>query len=140
MAHYAYVDDTDVVTQVIVGPNEGTEPGGIESWESYFSAKGFGRSVQTSYNTVGGIYYTTDENGHRVPSGDQTKAFRKNYAGIGYTYDEERDAFIPPKPYESWVLNEDTCLWDAPVPMPEDGMYTWDEETGAWIEVVNETE
>jgi hypothetical protein len=59
--------------------------------------------------------------------------FRKNYAGIGYTYDRVRDAFIPPKPYPSWVLNEDTCRWDAPTPMPDDGqMYTWNEDTQAW--------
>ena len=59
--------------------------------------------------------------------------FRKNYAGVGYTYDRVRDAFIPPKPYPSWVLNEDTCLWDAPTPMPDDGqMYTWNEDTQAW--------
>ena len=59
--------------------------------------------------------------------------FRKNYAGIGYTYDKVRDAFIPPKPYPSWVLNEDTCLWDAPTPMPDDDqMYTWNEDTQAW--------
>jgi hypothetical protein len=61
-------------------------------------------------------------------------AIRKNYAGIGYTYDQDRDAFIPPKPYPSWVLNEDTCRWDAPVAMPDDDqMYTWNEETQAWI-------
>jgi hypothetical protein len=59
--------------------------------------------------------------------------FRKNYAGIGYTYDKGRDAFIPPKPYSSWILNEDTCLWDAPTPMPDDGqMYTWNEATQEW--------
>jgi hypothetical protein len=62
--------------------------------------------------------------------------FRGNYAGIGFTYDEALDAFIPPKPFESWVLNEDTCLWDAPAPYPTDGaIYVWDEETIAWVEV-----
>jgi hypothetical protein len=92
---------------------------------------------QTSYNTRGGIHYTDG-----VPSEDQTKAFRKNYAGLGYTYDAGRDAFIPPKPYASWLLNEDTCLWDAPVPLPEDAgtgeppkRYTWDEDTISWVEV-----
>ena len=92
---------------------------------------------QTSYNTRGGVHYTDG-----TPSADQTKAFRKNYAGLGYTYDAGRDAFIPPKPYNSWVLNEDTCLWDAPVAMPEDAgtgeppkRYTWDEETTSWVEV-----
>jgi hypothetical protein len=123
MAHYAYTDKNNLVTEVIVGPEEGTEPGGIESWEAYFSDKGKGQALRTSYNTRGDVHAFGGT------------PFRKNYAGIGYTYDEERDAFIPPKPFESWVLNEDTCLWDAPVPMPEDGMYTWDEETTSWIEV-----
>ena len=86
---------------------------------------------QTSYNTRGGVHYDPVTG---QPSADQTKAFRKNYAGIGYRYDIDRDAFIPPKPYPSWVLNEDTCLWDAPVPMPSDGnMYQWDEATTSWI-------
>ena len=90
---------------------------------------------QTSYNTRGGVHYTDG-----VPSADQTKAFRKNYAGLGYTYDAGRDAFIPPKPYNSWVLNETTCLWDAPVAMPADAgtgeppkRYTWNEETTSWV-------
>lgn len=87
---------------------------------------------QTSYNTRGGVHYTDG-----TPSADQTKAFRKNYAGLGYTYDAGRDAFVPPKPYNSWVLNEDTCLWDAPVPYPDDGeRYTWDEDTTSWVEQV----
>ena len=137
MAHYAQLDSENLVVQVFVGRDDVVE--GIDDWETYYAPEGF-TVRQTSYNTQGGVHYTTDEEGNRVPSEDQTKAFRKNYAGIGFTYDEERDAFIPPQPYESWVLNEDTCLWDAPVPMPEDGMYTWDEETGAWIEVVNETD
>ena len=128
MAHYAYIDETNTVTQVIVGPDEGTEPEGIESWEAHFSAKGKGQALQTSYNTYGGVHYTDG-----VPSEDQTKALRFNYAGIGFTYDEGRDAFIPPKPYESWLLNEDTCLWEAPVAYPEDGeTYTWDEESTSW--------
>jgi len=76
---------------------------------------------QTSYNTIGGVH-----NNGGTP-------FRKNYAGIGYTYDQTRDAFIPPKPYNSWVLNEDTCIWEAPVAMPEDGnMYSWNEEILNW--------
>ena len=85
-----------------------------------------GTWVQTSYNTRGGIH----TNGGTP--------LRKNYAGIGYTYDEVRDAFIPPKPFPSWVLNEDTCLWDAPVPYPSDGkMYEWDEDSQSWIEVTD---
>ena len=134
MAHYAYIDKTNTVHSVIVGPDEGTEPEGVESWEAYFSAKGKGRSLQTSYNTVGGVHYTDGQ-----PSEDQRKALRFNYAGIGFTYDEGRDAFIPPKPFESWVLDEDTCLWVAPVPYPEDGeSYTWDEDAGDWVEVIDE--
>jgi hypothetical protein len=88
---------------------------------------------QTSYNTRGGVHYdpATGE-----LSADQSKAYRKNYAGLGYTYDEQRDAFIPPKPFPSWVLNEDTCLWDAPVPYPQDGkMYQWSEDDQLWLAV-----
>jgi len=122
MAHYAYIDDDNIVTSVIVGPDEGTEPDGITSWEEYFSAKGKGRALRTSYNTRGG-----EHSGGGEP-------FRCNYAGIGYTYDEDRDAFIPPKPFESWVLDETTCLWTAPVDMPDDGQdYTWDESVGEWV-------
>ena len=92
---------------------------------------------QTSYNTRGGVHYTDG-----VPSADQSKAFRKNYAGLGYTYDAGRDAFIPVKPYPSWVLDEFSCLWNAPVPYPEDvgtpeepKRYTWNEETLSWDQV-----
>jgi len=86
---------------------------------------------RTSYNTRGGVHYTDGQ-----PSADQSKAFRKNYAGIGYMYDAIRDAFIPPKPFNSWVLDEQTCLWKAPVPMPEDGgRYQWDEVTVNWKEI-----
>lgn len=133
MAHYAYLDENNIVTAVIVGPDEGTEPEGIESWEAHFSAKGKGQAVRTSYNTMGGVH------------AEGGAPFRMNYAGIGFTYDEERDAFIPPKPFESWVLNEDTCLWDAPVPMPvetdADGNpvpYVWDEDAGDWVVVPSE--
>ena len=127
MAHYAYVND-GIVTSVIVGPDEGTEPEGISSWEEYFSAKGKGQAVRTSYNTRAGEHALGGE------------PFRMNYAGIGYTYDEDRDAFIPPKPFESWVLDEATCLWGAPVPMPEETdaegnpvPYVWDESAGEWV-------
>jgi hypothetical protein len=85
---------------------------------------------RTSYNTRGGVHYDPVTN---EPSADQSKAFRKNYAGVGYTYDETRDAFIPPKPFDSWTLNETSCLWEAPVAMPDDGQqYTWNEETTSW--------
>jgi hypothetical protein len=114
MAHYAYLDENSIVTQVIVGKEEGE--GGTD-WEQYYGA------VRTSYNTHGGQH----------PEG---RPLRKNFAGIGYAYDAPRDAFIPPKPFASWVLNEDTCLWGAPTPMPQDGKpYRWDEATTSWIEV-----
>ena len=88
---------------------------------------------KTSYNTRGGVHYQADNN---TPSQDQSKAFRKNYAGIGYYYDSIRDAFIPPKSFPSWTLNEETCLWQSPIPYPNDGkMYQWNEETGNWEEI-----
>lgn len=86
---------------------------------------------QTSYNTRGGIHYQADTN---IPSTNQAKALRKNYAGIGYTYDPIRDAFISPKPYSSWVLDEFSCQWKAPIPYPTDGdNYRWDENESNWI-------
>jgi len=98
--------------------------------------------VKTSYNMRGGVYYDPHTN---QPAEDQTvinddeARQRKNYAGIGFTYDRERDAFIPPKPYDSWVLNEDTCLWEAPVPYPDDGNdYEWDEQTTDWVLLAEE--
>ena len=128
MAHYAFLDENNIVTEVIVGKNEGNF-----DWEQQY---GFFRGQackRTSYNTRGGIYYDSETN---QPSADQSKAFRKNYAGIGFTYDPQRDAFIPPKIYESWVLNEDSCLWEPPVPRPDDGKkYEWDEATISWIEI-----
>jgi hypothetical protein len=121
MAHYAFLDQNNVVTEVIVGKNEGEE--GI-NWEQHYGSFRNQTCKRTSYNTVGGVH-----NSGGTP-------FRKNYAGIGYTYDEQRDAFIPPKPYNSWVLNETSCLWDPPTPMPQDDkMYTWNEETTSWVEV-----
>ncbi len=123
MAHYAFLDENNVVTHVIVGKDEGED--GID-WEEFYGA------VRTSYNTIGGIYRDPETN---QPAVDQGKAFRKNFAGIGYTYDKTRDAFIPPKPFESWLLNEDTCCWDPPVPYPTDGkVYYWDETSLSWIE------
>ena len=121
MSHFAKLDENNVVTFVTVGRQED------DGLEAELTARTGDVYKQTSYNTRGGVHYTDG-----VPSEDQTKALRKNYAGIGFTYDEERDAFIPPKPFESWVLDEDTCLWGAPVPMPEDGDYTWNEGTLSW--------
>ena len=118
MAHYAFLDENNVVTEVIVGKDEGNF-----NWETQYGSFRGQACKRTSYNTSGGVH-----------SGGGTP-FRKNYAGIGYTYDEQRDAFIPPKPYPSWVLNEDTCLWGAPIPAPNDGKrYSWDETTTSWVE------
>ena len=118
MAHFAQVDSNNIVTQVIVIDQETLNTGHWGDPAAW---------VQTSYNTHGGVHYGPDGN----PDGGV--ALRKNYAGIGYTYDPVRDAFYAPQPFPSWVLNEDTCLWDAPVPMPTDGkVYTWDETTGSW--------
>jgi hypothetical protein len=118
VAHYAYLDGDSIVTQVIVGKDEDE---GDTDWEAYYGA------VRTSYNTHGGQH----ANGGTP--------FRGNFAGIGYTFDPDLGpdgAFIPPQPFASWTLNPDTALWDAPVPMPEEGgPYTWDEDTIAWVSV-----
>ncbi len=122
MAHFAKVNN-GIVEQVIVA-----EP---EFFETFVDTSP-GEWIQTSYNTRGGVHYQADSN---EPSADQSKALRKNYAGIGFTYDNVRDAFIPPKPYASWVLNETSCLWESPVAYPTDGnMYRWDEATTAWVQ------
>jgi hypothetical protein len=118
MAHYAKVTD-GVVTKVIVAEQD--------FFDSFVDDLP-GKWIQTSYNTYGGKHYNpeTQEEDDGVP-------LRKNYAGKGYTYDEDRDAFIPPQPFASWTLNEDTCLWDAPVAYPEDGSeYVWNEGITNW--------
>lgn len=113
MSHFAKINSNNIVEQVIVIEQDMLNTG---HWGDPLSW------IQTSYNTHGGI--------HKLGG----TPLRKNYAGIGYTYDAVRDAFIPPKPYPSWVLNEDTCLWEAPVAMPADGkLYRWDEATASWI-------
>ena len=120
MSHFAKVQ-SGIVTRVIVA-----EP----DFFRVFVDDSPGEWIQTSYNTRGGVHYGQDGK----PDGGV--ALRKNYAGIGFTYDRGRDAFIPPQPFPSWVLNEDTCLWDAPVPYPQDGKnYTWGEDALNWIEV-----
>jgi len=120
MAHFAKVVE-GTVTQVIVAEPE---------FFNTFVDTSPGEWIQTSYNTRGGVHYQSNTN---EPSEDQTKALRKNYAGIGYTYDAQRDAFIPPKPFNSWILNETSCLWEAPVAYPTDGeRYIWNEETTSW--------
>ena len=118
MAHYAFLDQNNIVTEVIVGKNEGEE--GI-NWEQHYGSFRGQVCKRTSYNTIDGVHSLGG-----IP-------FRKNYAGIGYTYDLNRDAFIPPKPFNSWILNESTCNWDAPVAYPNDGqIYSWNEETQNW--------
>ena len=127
MAHFALLDENNIVTFVTVGRDED------DGKEAELSARTGQVYKQTSYNTRGGVYYTPNTN---TPDPDQSKAFRKNYAGIGYTYDDVIDGFIPPKPYPSWLLNTTTGLWDPPVPYPTDGKeYTWDEATQSWVEV-----
>ena len=126
MAHYTFLDNNNIVTEVIVGKDEGEDN---TDWEVHYGNFRGQVCKRTSYNTSGGIH----------SSGGTP--FRKNYAGIGYTYDEQRDAFIAQKPYTIWILNEDTCLWEAPVIKPElteaevfaGSSYRWDEETLDWI-------
>ena len=115
MAHFAKIEDGIVVQVNVVD-------------EEYFNAntetRYTGQWVQTSYNTHGGVHTLGGT------------PLRKNYAGIGYTYDEERDAFIPPKPYTKWILNEDTCQWQSPLPYPEDDKdYIWNDNKGEWEEI-----
>lgn len=124
MAHYAFLDSNNVVTEVIVGKNEGE--GGID-WEQWYGEFRSQTCKRTSYNTMGGVH-----NNGGTP-------YRKNYAGIGYTYDSGRDAFIPPKPFASWGLNKTSCAWEAPTPIPTEAgkFYRWDEPTTSWVEVTN---
>ena len=115
MSHFAQIDGNNIVTQVIVIEQDVVDTGLFGDPTSW---------IQTSYNTSGGVHTLGGT------------PLRKNYAGIGYTYDSGRDAFIPPKPFNSWTLNESSCLWEAPTPMPtDDKMYRWDEETTSWIEI-----
>ena len=124
MGHYAKVKNS-IVQRVIVADADyfndlvDSEPG---AW------------VKTSYNTSGGVHYEANTN---TPSGDQSKALRKNYAGPQWTYDKGRDAFYAPQPFPSWTLNDSTCLWEPPVAYPDDGkLYEWNELTKAWDEIV----
>jgi hypothetical protein len=128
MAHYAFIDGHGLVSEVITGRDESDLATGVTSWEHYYGVVRGLQCLQTSYNTLGGVHYTDGE-----PSADQTQALRFHYAGIGFLYDVARDAFIPPQPYPSWVLDESTCQWVAPVPKP-DGDYVWDERAGDWVE------
>ena len=121
MAHYAFLDENNIVTEVIVGKNEGEDD---IDWEEQYGAFRGQICKRTSFNTLGGIHMAGGT------------PFRKNYAGIGYSYNSQRDAFIAPKPFASWLLDENTCLWNAPEPYPNDGKrHLWDEATTAWIEI-----
>lgn len=123
MGHYAKVLDGKV-TQVITAK---------EDFFNTFVDTSPGQWIKTSYNTRGGVHYEPNSD---TPSVDQSKALRKNYAGIGYTYDSEKDIFYAPQPFPSWVLNPDSAIWEAPIPYPNDGkLYTWDEATQSWVEV-----
>lgn len=127
MAHYAFINDNNTVTQVIVGRDENDLAPGVTSWEQYYGARHNMRCLRTSYNTRAGEH---------VEGGTP---FRGNYAGVNYKYDEDLDAFLPPKPYASWTLNETTYSWDAPVEYPTDGGdYVWNENQKAWEAVVVE--
>ena len=113
MSHFAQIDENNIVTRVLVIEQDVVDTGLFGEPSSF---------VQTSYNTHGGV--------HKLGG----TPLRKNYAGIGYTYDSVRNAFIPPKPFNSWVLNEDTCFWESSIAMPTDGKdYNWDEDTLSWI-------
>jgi len=122
MAHFAEVDSNNIVQRVLVVANEEEDRG----QEFLANDLGLGGTwLKTSYNTFGGVHSFGGT------------PFRKNYAGIGFSYDSARDAFIPPKPYNSWLLDEDTCLWKSPKPYPTDGaIYVWDETTTNWEEVI----
>ncbi len=130
MAHFTKLDENNLVLEVILVGNEILlDSNGIESEELGINfliqwSGGYSNWKQTSYNTYGGVH---------VLGGTP---LRKNYAGIGFTYDSVRDAFIPPKPFASWLLNENTCQWESPIPSPNDGKYyVWDETTTSWVEV-----
>ena len=118
MAHFCELDENNVVTRVIVVANKDTADANGNESESI--------GVAFCQRLLGGNWKQTSYHGN----------IRKNYAGVGYTYDAAIDAFVPPQPYPSWVLNSDTAQWEAPVPMPTDGkMYSWDEATQSWVEV-----
>ena len=123
MSHYAKVD-SGIVIKVIKADAD---------FFNTFVDDSPGQWIQSSYNTKGGVHYQPDSN---TPSDDQSKALRKNFAGVGGTYDPVRDAFYAPKKFNSWILNESTCLREAPVALPSDGKeYEWNETTKAWDEI-----
>jgi hypothetical protein len=129
VAHYAFIDENNLVTEVIVGKDEGKDD---IDWEQHYQQFRPGmRCKRTSFNT-----FANQNLIDGIP-------FRKNFAAIGYTYDDERDAFIPEKLFSSWILDENTCTWIPPIPMPDNGKsYAWDEDNLKWIErgwILNQT-
>mgnify|MGYP006302401379 CR=1 FL=1 len=119
MSHFAEIDKNNIVVRVLVGNNSDPD----EGYQWLIDNLG-GTWIKTSYNTYAGIHTLGGT------------PLRKNYAGVGFTYDKTRDAFIPPKPFDSWVLNEETCHWESPIPMPTDEKdYRWNEETVSWDEI-----
>lgn len=129
MAHYAFINDNNIVTQVIVGRDEDDLVDGVTSWEEYYGEKMGQTCLRTSYNTV------ANEHLHGGTP------FRGNYAGIGYRYDAENDVFVAPQPYPSWTLNTESFVWEAPVAYPTDGeTYVWNENQKNWELVVGESE
>jgi len=124
MAHYAFLDENNIVTQVIVGKDEDDLAEGVTSWEEYYGNIKNQVCKRTSYNTRAGEHAFGGT------------PYRLNYAGINYEYREDIDGFIPPKPFDSWLLDETTGTWNAPVAYPTDGeIYVWNESTQSWDEV-----
>ena len=122
MAHYAFLDENNIVTEVIVGRNEDEIVDAVSDWEKYYSEFRGQRCLRTSYNTFAGQHFLGGQ------------PFRGNYAGIGMVYEQDIDAFVSEKPFNSWLLNEETYTWEAPIQIPEENMrYAWDEEANNWI-------
>ena len=121
MAHFVRIENGVVVQGIVVSNQDTADEHGVEKEDI---------GIAFCSNLLGGTWKQTSYNAR----------IRKNYAGIGYTYDETLDAFVPPKPFASWILNEETAQWEAPTPYPDDGKrYSWDEETTSWVEIVEET-
>ena len=134
MAHYAFLDWENKVIEIIKGKDEGTDD---KNWELIYQAQRGCVCKRTSKNTFEGVHINPDTG---MVSEDQSKSFRKNYAKIGGSYDSARDAFLPPKPFASWIIDEDKCIWKAPIDKPEDNIaegyiYNWNEENGSWEKI-----
>ena len=142
MPHYALLDENNVVVRVINSLIDENDTSNLAeeftSWEEFYGNFLGGTCKRTSINTFQNQHLALNEAGDDyVLSDTQEKAFRGNYAGIGYTYDTDNDVFIAPKPYDSWIIDEDTWIWEPPTPMPDDGnMYMWNEDTQSWDLIV----